>query len=66
MTTEFAPGLLLIIGAIPVPFIRGKARSIYMLALPILGILQLTHWTRAPSGSCPLWDLNKSTLASIN
>ena len=42
MTTEFAPGLLLIIGAIPVPFIRGKARSIYMLALPILGILQLT------------------------
>ena len=42
MTTEFAPGLLLIIGAIPVPFIRGKARSIYMLALPIFGILQLT------------------------
>jgi multicomponent Na+:H+ antiporter subunit D len=42
MTVEFPPGLLLIIGAILVPFIRGNLRSIYMLALPLLGIWQLT------------------------
>ena len=42
MTAEIPPGLLLILGAIPAPFIAGKARSIYMLMLPVLGILQLT------------------------
>jgi multicomponent Na+:H+ antiporter subunit D len=42
MTAEFPPGLLLIGGAILVPFIKGNLRSIYMLVLPILGIWQLT------------------------
>lgn len=42
MTAEFPPGLLLIVGAILVPFIRGNLRSVYMLALPLLGIWQLT------------------------
>ncbi len=41
MTVEFPPGLLLILGAIAVPFLGGRARSIYMLALPLLGIYQL-------------------------
>ena len=42
MTAEFPPGLLLIVGAILVPFIKGNLRSVYMLALPLLGIWQLT------------------------
>lgn len=42
MIAEFPPGLLLIGGAILVPFIKGKLRSIYMLALPVLGIFHLT------------------------
>ena len=42
MTAEFPPGLLLIVGAILVPFIKGHLRSVYMLALPLLGIWQLT------------------------
>ncbi len=42
MTAEFPPGLLLIVGAILVPFLKGKLRSVYMLALPLLGIWQLT------------------------
>ncbi|MHA1554595.1 MAG: proton-conducting transporter transmembrane domain-containing protein, partial [Alphaproteobacteria bacterium] len=42
MTAEFPPGLLLIIGAIPALFLKGKLRSVYMLALPLLGIWQLT------------------------
>ena len=32
MIAEFPPGLLLIIGAIAVPFIKGNLRSAYMLA----------------------------------
>ncbi len=42
MTAEFPPGLLLIVGALLVPFIKGNLRSVYMLALPLLGIWQLT------------------------
>jgi formate hydrogenlyase subunit 3/multisubunit Na+/H+ antiporter MnhD subunit len=36
--TSFSPGLILIVGALPVPFLRGTVRSVYMLALPILGL----------------------------
>jgi multicomponent Na+:H+ antiporter subunit D len=32
---EFPPGLLLILGALPVPFLRGYLRGIWMLALPV-------------------------------
>jgi multicomponent Na+:H+ antiporter subunit D len=42
MTADFPPGLLLIGGAILVPFLKGNLRSAYMLLLPLLGILQLT------------------------
>jgi multicomponent Na+:H+ antiporter subunit D len=41
MIVEFPPGLLLIVGAIFVPFVRGHLRSAYMLVLPLLGIWQL-------------------------
>ena len=42
MIAEFPPGLLLIVGAILVPFLKGKLRSVYLLILPLLGIWQLT------------------------
>ncbi|MDP6690347.1 MAG: Na(+)/H(+) antiporter subunit D [Alphaproteobacteria bacterium] len=41
MIAEFPPGLLLIGGAVLVPFLRGNLRSAYTLILPLLGILQL-------------------------
>jgi len=41
MTAEFPPGLLLIVGAVLVPFLRGNLRSVYTLFLPLLGIWQL-------------------------
>ena len=45
MITEVAsnipPGLILIVGALLFPFIRGNMRSAYMLLLPLLGIWQL-------------------------
>ena len=36
--TSLSPGLILILGALPVPLLRGQARNLYMLALPILGL----------------------------
>ncbi|MDP6430257.1 MAG: Na(+)/H(+) antiporter subunit D [Rhodospirillales bacterium] len=41
MTAEFPPGLLMIVGAVLVPMVKGHVRSAYMLALPLLGIWQL-------------------------
>lgn len=32
---EFPPGLILILGALPVPFLRGWLRGVWMLALPV-------------------------------
>ena len=47
---SFSPGLILIFGALMVPLLRGAARSVYMVALPILGLTSLLllepggHW----------------------
>ena len=46
MTAEFPPGLLLIMGAVLVPFVKGNVRSGYMVLLPLLGIMQL--WSLEP------------------
>src|SRR5919106_5531622 len=34
----FSPGLILILGALPVPFLRGIVRQAYMLVLPLIGL----------------------------
>jgi multicomponent Na+:H+ antiporter subunit D len=39
--SSFSPGLILILGALPVPFLRGVVRQAYMLALPLLGLASL-------------------------
>ncbi|MGH6898385.1 MAG: Na(+)/H(+) antiporter subunit D [Geminicoccaceae bacterium] len=36
--SSFSPGLILILGALPVPFLRGIVRQVYMLALPLIGL----------------------------
>ncbi len=41
MIDSFSPGLLLILGALLVPFLPGKLRYAYMLALPVLAAIQL-------------------------
>ena len=41
MTTEFSPGLILILGSVLVPLLRGRARSIYLLFLPLVGLAYL-------------------------
>ena len=37
MTRDIWKHLILILGALPVPFLRGHLRSAYMLALPMVG-----------------------------
>jgi multicomponent Na+:H+ antiporter subunit D len=39
--SAFSPGLILILGALPVPFLRGVVRQAYMLALPLVGLASL-------------------------
>ena len=39
--TELSPGLTLIVGSLLIPLLRGRARSVYMVLLPLLGLLHL-------------------------
>ncbi len=41
MIADLPPGLILILGALLVPFVPAKVRRVYMLALPVLGLIQL-------------------------
>ncbi|MBI1983903.1 MAG: Na(+)/H(+) antiporter subunit D [Acidobacteria bacterium] len=41
MTAEFSPGLILILGSTLVPLLSGRARSLYLLALPLAGLAYL-------------------------
>ncbi len=50
MTSTVPPALIFVIGAFFIPFIKGKAKSIYLLLLPVIGFINLlnipvgTHW----------------------
>ena len=51
--TSFSPGLILILGAVAVPFLRGVWRSAFMLALPLVGLalvfaLEPGHYWQLP------------------
>jgi multicomponent Na+:H+ antiporter subunit D len=41
MSAEFPTALILILGALAVPFLRGRVRAAWMLALPVLAFAQL-------------------------
>ncbi len=41
MIEGLSPALILILGALLVPFLQSGARKIYMLSLPVLGLIQL-------------------------
>ena len=55
MIAEFPPGLLLILGAVAVPFLKGNLRPAYMLALPLLGLWQLTALELGTFGATSLF-----------
>ena len=39
--SEFPPGLILVLGALVIPFLRGKVRNLFMIILPVFGLLGL-------------------------
>lgn len=51
MSNAFPPALIFIVGALLIPLFKGRLRSVYLVALPILGFINLvniplgTHWT---------------------
>ena len=47
MIADLPPGLILILGALVVPFVPVQIRRVYMLALPVLG---LAHMLMLPAG----------------
>ncbi len=44
MISSFPPGAILILGSLLVPLFRGKWKSFYLLALPVLSFLNLLYW----------------------
>ena len=39
--SEFPPGLILVLGALVIPFLRGSVRNLFMIILPVFGLLGL-------------------------
>ncbi len=62
MMTDISPGLILIIGALLVPLLRGRARSLFMLALPVLAFVHLIALPYGLSGELEYLGLNLVTL----
>ena len=60
--TDVSPGLILILGALLVPMLRGSARSVYMLALPVLAFLHLVALPYGSFGTFEFLGLNLVTL----
>jgi multicomponent Na+:H+ antiporter subunit D len=62
MIGEFSPGLILILGALLVPLLRGYPRAIYMLALPVVAF---AHLMTLPTGDFGIVNLAGLTLTTL-
>ncbi|RMD63047.1 MAG: Na(+)/H(+) antiporter subunit D [Alphaproteobacteria bacterium] len=62
MIADLSPGLILILGALFVPLIPGRARKIYLLALPLLAGFQLYALDPGLHGQIGLFDFTLTTL----
>ena len=62
MIDEVSPGLILILGALIVPLLRGRLRSAYMLMLPVLAFAHLLALPHGELGQVELFDLALTTL----
>jgi multicomponent Na+:H+ antiporter subunit D len=56
MLDHLSPGLILIVGALFVPLLRGHLRSAYLLALPILSFIHLLGMDQGSMGHVTLFD----------
>ncbi len=59
---ELSPGLVLILGAVLVPFLPGVLRKVYLLALPLVAFLQLLSLEHGLMGAMPLMGLELTTV----
>jgi multicomponent Na+:H+ antiporter subunit D len=57
MTGEVSPGLILIVGALVVPVLRGRLRGAYMLLLPVLAFAYLLTLPYGELGQVRLFDV---------
>jgi multicomponent Na+:H+ antiporter subunit D len=62
MTLELTPGLILILGALPVALLRGRARGLCLLALPAIAFLLLLNLPDGDFGRIELFGLQLTTL----
>lgn len=62
MMNDVSPGLVLILGAVLVPLLRGRLRQAYMLALPVLAFWQLLEMPYGEFGQIQFLDMTLVTL----
>ena len=58
MIADIPPGLILILGAVLVPLLRGWSRNIYMVALPIVGLASVLAMPDGNHFQFQLFDYN--------
>ena len=56
MIGELSPGLILIVGALMLPFLRGRLRAAYILALPLVAFFQLANPAQRRFGEIHVLD----------
>jgi multicomponent Na+:H+ antiporter subunit D len=62
MLGTFNPAFVLIVGALLVPLLRGRPRELFMLTLPVVGLIQLIT---LPSGDYGHWHVFEYTLTTM-
>lgn len=56
--TSIPPGLIFILGAFLIPFLKGRAKSTYMLLLPVLAFVSLLGMSEGPSWTFSFLNYN--------
>ncbi|MGI9421797.1 MAG: Na(+)/H(+) antiporter subunit D [Hyphomicrobiaceae bacterium] len=62
MISELNPGIILIVGALLIPFLSGVVRSIYMLALPVVAFVHVLGLPMGELGQIQLFEVTLITL----
>ncbi len=60
--TELSPGLTLIVGSLLIPLLRGRVRSVYLVLLPLLGLVHLALLSAGDFGVLPFLNQRLVTL----
>ncbi len=58
MTTNMMPALIFMLGGLLIPFFKGKAKSVYMLLIPVVGFINLIHIPQGAHWAASFGDFN--------